>query len=84
MCLESQLIMLFKRKKRIRRVDNFIICFVTEICFNFILKKSLAWIWGSSEGKNLCPKTFAAAHDRRSDTEADGTSCLCSSVLGLL
>lgn len=34
-------------------MDNFIVCFVTEICFNFILKKSLAWIGGGSEGKNL-------------------------------
>lgn len=47
--------------------------------FNFMLRKSLNHVGGScEEGKNNCPKAFAAACGRRPDIEADETLCFCS------
>lgn len=47
--------------------------------FNFMLRKSLNHVGSScEEGKNICPKAFAAACGRRPDNEADATSCFCS------
>lgn len=54
MCVESQLIMLIMSKNGMRRVDKFIIGFITEMDgFNSTLRKSLIQVGGSCEGKNL-------------------------------
>lgn len=53
MCVESQLIMLIKRKNGMRRAENFIIGFVTEMGSTSCFRKSLIRVGGSCEGKNL-------------------------------
>lgn len=49
-----------------------------------MLRKSQIHVGDScEEGKNLCPKTFAAACGRRSNIEADETSCFLGSCSSL-